>query len=156
MWTIDPVIPSEAVNFLNKIDRTRCLCAISAAYWAKGFHLFSALATATAANTEGEIVISGTDSKGRISKETNEMLEKLFPFSKKQRGSKSNRAELVAIDDFIRVFTLRSWVLNLTDEQISVLYPGYASQKRLIIPHNFKEQVAQFVIDIASRNKLKA
>ena len=84
------------------------------------------------------------------------MLEKLFPFSKKQRGSKSNRAELVAIDDFIRVFTLRSWVLNLTDEQISVLYPGYASQKRLIIPHNFKEQVAQFVIDIASRNKLKA
>lgn len=154
MWLIDAVIPAETVSFMSNIDRCRCLCACSAAYWHKGHYLIASLCTATAAADDNETTLSGTDSKGRVSKETGEKLESLFPYGRKTRGNKIIRDEVTAIDDIIKAFTSKSWVLNLSNEQMLVIHPKYPQIRRLTIPHNFKEQVALLVIDIAERKPI--
>lgn len=155
MWLIDPVVPAETVSFMNNIERCRCLCACAAAYWAKGHYLISALCTATPAPNEGDVILSGTDSKGRLSKETAERLEQLFPYGRKTRSNKVVRDEIKAIDEMIRVFTNQSWYLNVSDEQMQIIHPRYPQIRRLAIPHNFKEQIALLVIDIATRESVK-
>lgn len=151
MWLIDPVVPAESVSYMTNLDRCRCLCACSAAYWAKGHYVLAALCTATPAPEDGEIMLSGTDSKGRLSKETIEKLDELFPYGRKTKGNKIIKEEIIAIDDMIKAFLAKSWLLNLSDEQMMIIHPKYPQIKRLSIPHNFKEQVALLVIDIASR-----
>lgn len=151
MWLIDEVVPAEAVSFMNSIERNQSLCAVSAAYWFKGFHLIAALATATVIPEGDEISISGTDSKGRPSKETVEKLEKLFPYNRRLRGSKVVKEENIAIDEFIKNFSNNTWKHNLSEEQSAILNPNFPKLRRIIIPHNFKEQVAQLVIHIADR-----
>lgn len=156
MWMIDAVVPGETVNFMTNIDRCRALCACGAAYWAKGHYLMAALCTATPAPTDDDVAISGTDSKGRLSKETSEKLEQLFPYCRKTRGSKVIREELTAIDDLITALTAKTWMLNVSNEQMKLIHPRYPQVRRLSIPHNFKELVAQLVIDIASRQVVPA
>ncbi len=150
MWMIDRVVPAETVSFMSATERARCLCACSAAYWAKGHYLLAALATATPVNTDGEISLSGTDSKGRLSKETLEKLEKLFPYYRKTKGNKIIRDEILAIDNLIAAFAEETWILNLSEEQMKVIHPKQSQIRRLALPHNFKELTALLVIDIAS------
>ena len=150
-WMIDSVVPAETTSFMSMLDRCRCLCACSAAYWYKGHYLMAALCTATPAPDDGEVMLSGTDSKGRLSKETAEKIESLFPYGRKNKGNKAQRDEIVAIDELLNLFSAKSWVMNLSEEQVTVIYPKHPQIRRLTIPHNFKEQVAQLVIDIVSQ-----
>ena len=151
-WLINSVVPAETVSFMTLMDRCRSLCACSAAFWHKGHYLIAALCTATPAPDDGEILLSGTDSKGRLSKETAEKIEALFPYGRRTRGNKVQRDEITAIDEMISLFSAKSWVMNLTEEQVAILYPKQPSIRRLIIPHNFKEQIAQLVIDIVTNH----
>ena len=151
MWLIEPVVPAETVSFMSALERCQCLCAVAAAYWNKGHYLMSALCTAIPATVEGEMTLSGTDSKGRLSRETADRLEALFPYGRKTRGNKIIRDEIIAIDDIIRLFSSKSWILNLPEEQMEVIHPRQSQIRRLSLPHNFKEQVALLVIDIVSR-----
>lgn len=153
-WLIDCVVPAETVNYMKLMDRCKSLCACSAAYWSKGHYLIAALCTATPAPDDGEVLLSGTDSKGRLSKETAEKIESLFPYGRRTRSNKIQRDELTAMDELITLFSAKSWVMNLTEDQIAVMYPKQPKIRRLTIPHNFKEQIAQLVIDIVSREPI--
>lgn len=150
-WLIDPVVPAESVMFFNATDRANCLCAVSAAYWHLGHHLVAALCTAVpVVNNYSEVVITTSDTKGRIAPETLARLESLFAYLKKPKSAKAPRGEIEAIDSIITDFTSVTWKLTITDEQMKVIHPAYPSNRTLVWPHNVREQFAQLVIHLAS------
>lgn len=151
-WMIDPYIPAEAVYYFTASDRARCLCAVSAAYWARGHHVLAALCTAVPIYSDGEAIMSTLDSKGRFAAEVVTKLEEIYPHSKRVKSSKIIKDDVAAIDSLVRDFAAKSWQLTITDEQMLVVHPKYPKNRRLAIPHNFRELVAQLVIDIDSIN----
>lgn len=146
-WLLDPAVPAEAVGYLNSSQRALALGAVAAAYWDKGHKLMSALCTATVVSDDDGADISSTGSKGRLSKETTEQLEKLFPYPRQTKRGKVVRDELLALDEIVELFVRRSWVLNIHNEYMKELQPTYPELRRLTIPHDFKEQMARLIID---------
>lgn len=150
MWLIDPVIASEGVQFLSAIQRARCLCAMSAAYWKRGHIAVSALCTASVIKNDDGFITS-IETKSRIDESLLTQLQEIFPFAKRPKETKNSKhipEYIEAIDELVKSFSKNSWQLNLSEKQMSVIYPRRPQYRRYDVPHDCREQFARLIIDI--------
>lgn len=151
-WVIDPIVPGLGVDFFKHDDVARCLCITHAVLWRAGHHLLAALATASGKQTEEDAnIITGGYSRGRVSRELLDRLDKLYPYQKKSRSGKAQQVVLGDIDELVSMFMQDSWVSNLTPEHQAIINPKSHAIRRITIPHDFKTKVIELVIYLESR-----
>ena len=152
-WVFDPIVSGMGVDFFKHDDVARCLCVVHAVLWRAGHHLLAALATSSGKQTVEEAnIITGGYSRGRVSRELLDKLEKLYPYQKKSRSGKVQQVVLGDVDELVSMFMRDSWVCNLTPEHQAVINPKSHGIRRITIPHDFKSKIIELVIYLENRD----
>lgn len=156
-WIISPIIPPEGVNYLNRQERSNCLCSCFAVLWNAGHHLMAGLLTAVEYRQGDNIVSSGIETKGRISTILNERLLQYFPFQRKNNSGKVINVVGDSIENLRSEFAKTSWLYTVTDKSmLEVLNPTNVTSRRVTLPHTFKTSIVELVIWLAEqRNTIR-
>lgn len=150
-WMIDPVIPARGVDFLNNATIAKLLCVCQAVLWAQGHEMMAALATSIEQTSFGMSASSDTGTKGRLTKEITDDIHAMYPFQRRTRAGKLIMEPISAIDNMVAEFSNHAWTMTLNEKQIAEINPKNPQSKRLLLPHNFRMKVAEFVLYIARR-----
>lgn len=162
-WIYKPVIPPKAIPLLTKRTVVNALAGAQAILWHRGHYELAGLVTATTVGMDpdtGEHYISGVESRSKVTKESLEELNKLFPYAKKDNSktkSKPVNQAIAGIDRLAVKLSEYNWLLTIDNrERITVpsmlqLLTGSTVNRRFSIPHNIKNKIALLIIDLAKR-----
>jgi hypothetical protein len=160
-WIYKPVLPPKAIPLLTKRTVVNALAGAQAILWHRGHYELAGLVTATVANDNdtGEHYTSGVESRSKVTKETLEELNKLFPYGKKDHSKLKSKVvnQAIAAIDKLDEKLKRNWLLTIdnrekiTSPSMLQLLTGSTINRRYSIPHNIKNKIAALIIDLAKR-----
>lgn len=154
-WVFKPIISPRGIKYLDKNIIPKLLGVLQAVLWARGHQYLSLIATSYINTVEGEFLISGSDSRQRVSKEDQMLLDQLYPFSKivggKKTGQKPINLALQSIDNITNNLSTFSWTMTADNGFIEETF-GHAISKRIHIPSDIKIKLAKLVIEIGQRS----
>ena len=151
-WMINTIIPGEAVEYMDRLIRAKCLCACSAAYWTKGHKVIAALCTATPIISDVVYNNDASKNSGKIDSATLKVLEELFPYVKIDRKGYPEETIKDNIEILITLLRKKAWELNLTVEQLDEINQGTASI-HFPLPPNTRQLIAELIIEICNQQK---
>lgn len=153
-WVLSQVIPSRGLLHLSKPLTLRALGVTQALLWHRGHYELAALVSATEQDNIEAQQLPGTESRARISKEQMEMLDALYPYSKrapgKQKGLKRINPAAESIDSLSASFSEHAWRLTLPADCVA-LVTGNKNNRRYAVPHDIKIKLAALAISIQQR-----
>jgi hypothetical protein len=155
-WVLKPVVPPRGLMYLNKMLALRAMAAAQALLWHRGHFEIAALLSAIEQDNSDAQQLMGTETRARIPKELTEVLDKLYPFSRKPPGkSKANAKRLnpasEAIDSVAGALNEHAWRLTLPSEWTAKV-TGNKNTRRYGVPHDIKVKLANLTIAIAQRS----
>lgn len=147
-------IPPRGLQHLSKTSILRCMAVTQALLWHRKHYELAALLSAVEQSNVDEQQLGGTDSRARISKEQMEVLETLFPYSRrpsgKQKVAKRPNPAAESIDSMSVLFSEHDWKLTLPSEWVGQI-TGNKNNRRYAVPHDVKIKLASLAIVIAQR-----
>jgi hypothetical protein len=154
-WVLAPAIPPRGMLHLSKQLTVYAMAAAQACLWHRGHHEIAALMTALEQDNRDAQQLPGTDSRARIQKEQLELLDKLYPYSrkltgKKQAPKKANPA-VEAIDSISTSLSQHAWRLTLPADWVQQI-TGNKNNRRYSVPADIKIKLANLAIAIAQRS----
>lgn len=156
-WVLKPVISPRALLYVNKATIINCLAVAQTVLWINKHPLLALLVTARPKEKGNDFVVVSSDSRGRITKENNEEIQRLYPYTKRT-GSKNKPKEdnyvLDTIDTMCDNLTKYNWIATAQDDMVDTLNQG-TNSKRLVIPHDIKNQIARLIIELANKKEVK-
>jgi hypothetical protein len=130
------------------------MAVAQAALWHKGYFELAGLVSA-AEETNNDALRVDFDSRARIKKEQLEILDALYPYSKrssgKQKTAKRTNPAAESIDLVSNLFVERNWRLTIPDSWIAQLY-GNKNNRRTVVSHDIKIKLADLAISLAQRS----
>lgn len=155
-YCIKPMLSVRAIHYLPKPTIVSLLAVCQAVLLHRGHKELAGLITAKPGVVDKDLMIaSASDSKGRISKEIQDELNYLFPYTRKpntkRAAVKMTNLASESIDTIIALMTKVNWVLTLPEAQVQQL-TGYSNQRAYVIPSNIRSLLAVFVIQIAKKS----
>jgi len=156
-WVLKPVIPPRVVMYVSKESVVNALGVAQAVLWARGHKYLAALITSYANVADGELFVSGVDSKARLTKEIQAELDKVFPYQKisggKKSGPKQTNLAVRSIDSVSDGLNMFSWRATADEKFLSEVLQN-PSSRRIQIAYDIKLQLAKLVIELGSRSWL--
>lgn len=154
-WTFKPVISPRGIMYLSKITLVKLLAALETVLWCRGHKQLALLATCKREVTDDYVQVVSIDNRNRVPDEYLVELEKLYPFSRTLRVSKSSKVSSNYISDTIDSYitTASSDILKMTaDESLIKEVFGNNNSRRYIIQQDMKISLAKFFIEIGRRS----
>lgn len=147
-------IPPRGLQHLSKTSVLRCMAVTQALLWHRKHYELAALLSAVEQSNTDEQQLGGTDSRARISKDQMEVLEQLFPYSRrptgKQKAPKRPNPASETIDNVASLFSEHDWKLTLPAEWVAQV-TGNRNNRRYAVPHDIKIKLATLTIAVAQR-----
>ncbi|EKD22588.1 MAG: hypothetical protein ACD_84C00040G0002 [uncultured bacterium] len=153
-WVLSSVIPPRGLLHISKALSLNAMGVTSALLWHRGHYELAGLLSATEQLNQEELLLGGTDSRARITREQMEQLDVLYPFSRKPVGKQKVIKRLnpaaEAIDSVASMFSGHDWKLTLPSEMIEKI-TGNPNNRRYATPYDIKIKLAKLAIELASR-----
>ena len=152
-WLLSGIISPRGLLHLQKEVIVNLLAVAQAVLYYRG-HTFLAMAITTHVDMTNEVMLLGVDSRARIPKEILAELDKYFPFVRKSSNRSKNKVPNLAhqaIDKLVEDLSMFNWVMTADKNLVLELSGGKQHSNRLIIPHDIKIKVANFVLDVVKR-----
>ena len=152
-WLLSGIISPRGLLHLQKEVIVNLLAVAQAVLYYRG-HTFLAMAVTTHVDMTNEVMLLGVDSRARIPKEILAELDKYFPFVRKSSNRSKNKVPNLAhqaIDKLVEDLSMFNWVMTADKNLVLELSGGKQHSNRLIIPHDIKIKVANFVLDVVKR-----
>lgn len=147
-------IPPRGLQHLSKTSILRCMAVTQALLWHRNHYELAALLSSVEQSNVDEQQLGGTDSRARISKDQMEVLETLFPYSRrptgKQKLTKRPNPAADSIDSMSVLFSEHDWKITLPSEWVAQVTSN-RNNRRYAVPQNVKILLANLVIQIAQR-----
>lgn len=153
-WVLRKAIPPRGIMYINKNLCLLGMAVTEALLWHNGFHDMAVLSTAIEHDNSDDSVSASSDSRARITKEQVEVLETLYPYSRKptgkQRVVKNVNPAVESIDLLCGQFKQCNWRV-MVPEQLLETVPNF-NRGLYVIPYDIKIKTAALVISLANRN----
>lgn len=148
------VVSSQGLLHLHKPLTLQAMAITQALLWHRGHRELAALVSAVEQDSTDAQQLPGSDSRARISKEQMEVLDALYPFSRrttgKQKGLKRTNPAAESIESVSAEFSKHAWRLSLPPDWTAEL-TGNRNTKRYTVPHDIKIKLAALAISIQQR-----
>lgn len=149
-WVMSRVVNPRGFVYLTKQKVINAIAITEAWLWKrKHFHL-SCLVSAVVSDNRDDLMISGLDSRARISRDQMEILTKLYPYTvnRSQRTKvKPPNDAVVAIDTVTDLISQHDWILTAHPEHTKIV-TNSVNYNRYSAPHEIKMLLANLVIDL--------
>lgn len=153
-WVLKPVISPRGAMYLSKQIIVNLLGITQAVLWYRGHHYLALQSTSRAKVFDNEYYISGSDSKGRLTKENLAELDKLYPYQKlsssKKVPAKPTNFAVRSIEILTDNLGQYSWVMTADEEFIKEGLGQYTT-RILPVEHGIRNIIAKLVIELGSR-----
>lgn len=153
-WVFKPVISPRGILYLSKPTLVNLLAVLQVVLWARGYKDLALLATTHKVSTEKYINVFSMDNKCKISKETLEQLDKLYPFTRPVKPGRIAKIEtryiLNTIDEFTNILTDSMLRITASDKYIEEVY-GNNIRKYTIHP-DIKVTLAKLFVELGSKS----
>lgn len=152
-WVLKKAVPTQSILYAHKHLCINTMAVTQAILWHKGYYDLAGLVTAVEHNGD---LIGGSESRARVLQSQIEILDKLFPYTRKPLGkrkvtSKKNSA-IEAIDKVEELFSAYSWRLTAPASLVEKI-TGNKAMRSFPVPHGIKVTLANLIIDLQKRNK---
>ena len=152
-WILKPLVPPRAILHISKAQVIMTIGLTQAILWHMGHYELSGLTSALAQSNEEEMSIIGTDSRARITKDQLEVLEKLYPYTRKpvgkQKNPKRTNPAVEAIESIASMFSENDWILTARKDMSDKLTNNAGIHYS--VPSNIKILLANLAIQLGSR-----
>jgi hypothetical protein len=153
-WVMKPLVSPKGILHVNKTTMINILAVTQALLIHREHYVLAGLVTAIEQDNNDELLLGGTDSRARITKEQLEQLDRLFPYSRKPTGKqkvvKRINPAVEAIESVASMFSEYDWRLTLHDTYVEKI-TGNAHNRGYSIPYNIKILLANLAISLANR-----
>lgn len=153
-WVLAKLISPGIIGMTEKSVTIRALATAQAILWHRGHYQLAAFVSAMEYVNNNQIIpMLGSDSKARIPKDDLEILDSLFPFSRKPGGKKKIFKKInPAVNDIELVATMlaeKDWVLTIPDHWMKQQSSIFGGRRRIGVPHDIRPLLSSLVIDVA-------
>lgn len=159
-WVMKPIISPTGLYLVEKeIDNRKLylqtLGIAEAVLWVRGHHLFAGLINAELRPSEYAYSSASSTTSARVSKELNDEIMRLYPYSRKNTTAKTKpiratNPAYVAIDSMAEQFNKVDWLLNMDDARVAII-TGNPRVRKISCPHDMKNLLTELVVDIGRR-----
>lgn len=156
-WVMKPVVSPSGIMQNQRTELLNAIAIAQAVLWHKEYYELAALISAVAQSNREEMRFHEPATKTRIPKELQEVLEKLFPYSRYPQNSqaksiqnKKPNAGIIAIESLSNQFREYEWKLTLPIKWIEKI-TGSTLNTWYSAPHDIRIKVAELGIAIATR-----
>lgn len=154
-WVLKPVISPKGLLYLEENILVNAIGVAQAVLWARKHHYLSMLVSSYVNLIEGETHLSGTDSRQRVSKEDQALIDQLYPYAKivggKKTGQRPINLAMRTIDNLTDDLSKFTWTMTADNIFIEQTF-GHAISKRIHIPSDIRIKLAKLVIEIGQRS----
>lgn len=163
-WVMKPLISPTGMYMVEKEIEfggqtkklyLQALAVAEAVLWVRGHHLFAGLINAELRPSEYAYSSASSTTSARISKELNDEINRLYPYTRKNTTAKTRPARsmnpaYVSIDLMAEQFAKVDWLLNMDDARVAVI-TGNPRVRKISCPHDMKILLTELVADIGRR-----
>lgn len=153
-WIMKPAISPRGLMYLSRETIVRAFGLLQAVLWARGHQYLALLSTSFANVVDGEMHISGNDSRQRIPKELQSELDRLYPYSKimggKRTGQKLINLTVKSIETLADNLSMFSWTMTAHETLITEAF-GNCNTRRIAVPSDIKIRLAKLVVELGDR-----
>lgn len=154
-WIFKSVISPKGLMYLEKNVLVNAIGVTQAVLWARKHHYLAMLVSSYVNMVEGEVHLSGTDSRQRVSKEDQALIDQLYPYTKivggKKTGQRPINLAMKSIDNMTDDLSKFTWTMTADNIFIEQTF-GHAISKRIHIPSDIRIKLAKLVIELGQRN----
>jgi hypothetical protein len=153
-WVLSEVIVPNGIAYLDNNTILKALAACQAVLIHRGHYQLAGIVTARTNNNTKEIMLGGTESRGKLTKAIVDELDRLYPHFKNIGGKRTSdtiNIVIKSIDEVCDMISKHTWILTV-DDSVLKLINETNNTRRYIIPHHIKTLVANLVIELANHN----
>lgn len=150
VYMLRKVLSPRGVVHLNKKQVIAGIAISQTLLWQSNNKMLACLITAIATSSFDGMMISGIDSRARITKEYMDELNILFPYNKvsaTKKKSKTTNSAVLAIDELAQLFGQRDWILTIPDKYMTEVF-SKESTRRFSCPQDIKILLAKLIIEL--------
>ena len=152
-WILKPLVPPRALLHVSKAQVVSAIGLCQAILWHLGHYELSGLISAINQSNEDELSITGTDSRARITKDQLDVLEKLYPYTRKPVGKQKNPKRInpavEAVESLASMFSENDWILTARKDMSDKL--TNSAGIHYSVPSNIKILLANLAIQLGNR-----
>lgn len=156
-WVLSSAISPRGVPHLSKPVILNMLAVVQSTLWSWGFYDLACLATASPVEMKDGTHFLGAElGRAKISKALLDRLIEIYPYtsrpSNRDKTPRQTNPGCKAVDIVCSDLCRHDWYIHAPQELVSLSSCGNSS-RRMIVPADIKNQLAQLIIKLAERGK---
>lgn len=153
-WLINDVVYGKMLGLTDHVTTVRAIATAQALLWHRGHFELAAFVSATEFVQDNKILsMLGSDSRARIPKEDVEVLDRLFPFSRKPGGKKKTfnkiNPAVQNIELLANLLSKKDWVITLPESWMKEAAHIFGGRRKIGVPHDIRPLLSKLAIQIA-------
>lgn len=149
-WVMSPILAPSAMMHLSKRMVIRAMALSQTWLWEHGHKQLACLATAAPADGGSMMMLSGSDSKARLTQELKDQMEKLFPYTRVSSSRQRTKPTLtgeVSVNALTQLLGQNDWRLTLPKDMVDSIQLPHL-QMRYSCPYEVRVLLAQLLVEV--------